>query len=204
MRGARGYDGSMGTRCPGRLLWLNAMLVAVAGCTSPATVSPSAPTAVAQALTLRALERAVKQLDVTPVQDRRVSVDVKAQAGPEPFAKAFIETRLRERGVIIVAENPELTLTILVGVLGTNQGETFVGIPSFVVPLIGFPTPEIALFKWQRNRGLVEVQIYAFDATTTAFASKTALGVGHSRFDNFTVLLVVSFTLDDLEEREPS
>ncbi len=190
----------------GRLLWLNvlAMPVCLMACTSPATVSPSAPTAVAQGLTLRALERAVKQLDVTALTERRVSVDVKVQAGPEPFAKTFIETRLRERGVTIAADKPDLNLTVLVGILGTNQGETFIGIPSFVVPLIGLPTPEIALFKWQRNRGLVEVQIYAFDAATTAFARKTALGIGHSKFDNFTLLLFLSFTLDDLEERESS
>jgi hypothetical protein len=90
-----------------------------------------------------------------------------------------------------------------VGIQGTNQGETFIGLPSFVVPLIGLPTPEMALFKWQRNRGLVEVQIYAFDAATTAFARKTAPGIGRSKFDNFTLLLFLSFTRDDLEEREP-
>jgi len=173
-----------------------------AGCTSPLTVAPSAPTAVAQALTLRALERAVKQLDVTPLAARKVLVDVKTQAGPEAFAKTFIETRLRERGVTIVNEKPELNVTVLVGVLGTNQGETFFGIPSFVVPLIGLPTPEIAFFKWQRNRGVVEVQIYAFEAEGSALASKTGVGVGRSKFDNVTLLLFISFTLDDLEERE--
>jgi hypothetical protein len=194
----------MGTR--GRILWLNVLTVSMCltACTSPATVSPSAPTAVSQALTLRALERAVKQLDVTPLTERRVSVDVKAQAGPEPFARTFIETRLRERGVTIATDHPDVNLTVLVGILGTNQGETFIGLPSFMVPLVGLPTPEVALFKWQRNRGLVEVQIYAFDAATTAFARKTSQGIGHSKFDNFTLLLFLSFTLDDLEERESS
>jgi hypothetical protein len=41
-------------------------------------------------------------------------------------------------------------------------------------------------------------------ATTAAFAHKTALGIGQSKFDNFTLLLFVSFTLDDLEARESS
>lgn len=189
---------------PSRLLRLNvvALSVIATACTSPATVSPSQPSAVAQALTLRALERAVAKLDTAPLTGRHVAVDVKAQAGPEPFTKAFVETRLRERGVTVVWEKQELNLQVLVGILGSNQGETFIGIPAFVVPLLGLPTPEIALFKWQRNRGLVEVQIYAFDAATTAFASKTPSGVGQSKFDNFTLLLFISFTLDDLEKRE--
>jgi hypothetical protein len=97
---------------------------------------------------------------------------------------------------------PTAVAQILVGVMGTNQGETFLGIPAFVVPLIGLPTPEIALFRWQGNRGMVEVQIYAFDGSSTAFASETPVGTGESRFDNFTVLRFVSFTLDDLEARE--
>jgi hypothetical protein len=108
-----------------------------------------------------------------PSFNRQRAVEVFTQAGPENFARAFIQARRRERGLDIAPDRSQLRLQIFVGMLGTHQGENFLGIPSFAVPLIGLPTPEIALFKWLRNRGMVEVQIYAFDASSVAFAQKT-------------------------------
>jgi hypothetical protein len=50
---------------------------------------------------------------------------------------------------------------------------------------------------------MVEIQIYAFDASSGAFAQKTPLSIGQSKQDDYTLLLVISFTISDLEEREP-
>jgi hypothetical protein len=178
------------------------LAVSLSACSLSFKAAPPEPSATTQALLLRALERAVAKLDVAPLTARPVTVEVFTQAGPEAFARAFIQARLRERRLDIAPDRSQLRLQIFVGVLGTHQGENFLGIPSFAVPLIGLPTPEIALFKWLRNRGMVEIQIYAFDASSGAFAQKTPLSIGQSKRDDYTLLLVISFTISDLEERE--
>ncbi len=116
-------------------------------------------------------------------------------------------SRLEAKGVEVVpdAAKADLRLKIFARVLSVDQGQTLVGIPALVVPVLGYPIPEIALFKWVRNRGHSEVEIYTYDPHTDRFIDATPVGVGRTKYDEFTVLLFIGFTLDDLAEPpEPS
>ena len=62
--------------------------------------------------------------------------------------------------------------------------------------------PGIALFKWQRNRGQVELRVYEFEGKTDTPLDPQAPGVGRAKYDNFTVLILFGFTLRDVEQRE--
>jgi hypothetical protein len=57
------------------------------------------------------------------------------------------------------------------------------------------------LFKLVRNRGLAEVSIYAFDGATGEFVESTPTAVGLAKQNDYTFLLVISFTLTDVDER---
>jgi len=63
------------------------------------------------------------------------------------------------------------------------------------------PIPELAFFKWVRNRGQAELRLWAFDAKGDTVADGSALGVGRAKYDDFTILLFIGFTLSDLEQR---
>jgi hypothetical protein len=172
------------------------------GCVSSSQLVPPQPSAITQLLVIRALERALVQLDTTRLAGRSVAVDVFTQIGNQPWSQAFVKefvvARLQARGVQ-VSDSAELSLKIFASALGTDRGETFVGIPSIQIPLFGVPTPEIAVFKWVRNRGLAELFVYAFDGKTNAFVDSLAPGVGRSKQDDFTVLIVINFTLSDVQ-----
>jgi hypothetical protein len=173
----------------------------VGGCSYSRQVALTSPPGVTQQLVYRSLERAVAQLDLAPFLGRRVALEVWTQAGQQPFVRERIAAWLEERGVHVTAAPDDLTLKVFASVLGTDRGETLIGVPALQLPVLAVPIPEIALFKWVRNRGTAEVEAYAFDGTSGTFVRKTEVGVAGAKHDDFTVLLVFSFTLSDTDER---
>ena len=65
---------------------------------------------------------------------------------------------------------------------------------------MNLPFPEIALFKWTRNRGHTELRAFSFDAATEEFIGQLPLAIGRSKADDFTVLLFIGFSVSDIDE----
>jgi hypothetical protein len=173
------------------------------GCAFSSQIKPSEPAGVAQELTIRSLERALAKLDVGRFGEKKVALDLHTQYGNEKFVNAFTTAWLEAHGVRVTSETPELQLRVFVSVLGTDRNERLIGIPPLQVPVLGFPTPEIAFFKKVRHRGQAEVLLYAFDARTGRFVESIPAGVGLAEQDDYTVLLLISFTVTDVDQRGP-
>ena len=178
-----------------------ALCILLGGCAFSSQLTPTQPPGITQQLVIRSLERALAGLDLNRFAGKRVALDVHIQAGNEAFVKAFVQTWLEAHGVRVTGDSPALKLRAFVSVLGTDKNERLIGIPSFQAPVIGVPVPEIALFKLVRNRGLAEVSIFAFDGATGEFVESTPTAVGLAKQNDYTFLLVISFTLTDVDER---
>jgi hypothetical protein len=202
-RGARAatLSGAAGLPITAARLAVTCVIGAVAGgCVLGTTLKAPEPTAVTQQLVMRSLERAVAQLDIGRVQGRRVALEVFAQAGNPGLTRAFVAAWLEEHGVRVVRDSADLTVHVLISALGMDRGETLVGLPAFQAPIVSVPVPEIALFKWTRNRSLTEMQLYVFDAKTGSFVDKGHPVAGRAKRDDFTVLLLIGFTVTDVDE----
>jgi hypothetical protein len=175
----------------------------LAGCATSTEIYPTSPSATSQLLVFRALERAVAALDVDRLRGRRVALEVISQLFDHRFAAAYLETWLRTHAVAVGGENPDLRLQVYLLTLGTDRGQTFVGIPAFQVPVLSVPIPEIALFKWVRSRGRADVRIYAFDPASAAFVEALPEATGRSKFDDYTILIVVAFSVTDVDDPLP-
>src|SRR5262249_38885929 len=162
-----------------------ALCSVVSGCTYSVQATPTQPPAITQQLLIRSLERALAQLDVKRFAGRPIAAQVYAQSGNADFLREYIVAWLGEQGIRVSWSDPSLTLRVFAPVYGTDLGQTFVGIPAIQTPLFGLAIPEIALFKWVRNRGRAGVQIYAFDPSTSAFVEKSPAAVGNAKFDDF-------------------
>jgi hypothetical protein len=46
-----------------------------------------------------------------------------------------------------------VTLRVFATALAVDTADSLVGVPAMQVPVLAFPIPEIALFKWERSRG---------------------------------------------------
>jgi len=172
------------------------------GCAFSSQLTPTQPAGVTQQLLMRSLERGLAGLDINRFVDRNVEVDIYLQSGNEAFFKAFVAAWLEAHRVHLTTTKPELKLRVFVSVLGTDKNEKFVGIPAFQAPVLNIPTPEIAFFKRARNRGQAEVSIYAFDGSTDKFLERTPTGVGLAKQDDYTILILITFTVSDADKRD--
>jgi hypothetical protein len=128
---------------------------------------------------------------------RRVDVELVAQGGSRDFALEFVKKRLRERGVVVSSDAPEQKVQVVATALGTNRGDTLLGIPAMVAPVVGVPTPEISIFKWVRNRGLAELELDTLEPKTGEVIEHLGPVAGSAKRDDFTLLLFINFTLTD-------
>jgi len=183
------------------------VLVAGAGCATPREVTLTPRSGVEQELLVRSLERAVARLDVERLVGRRVVLELFSLTADQAFAREFVTARLQRRGLDVIddATKADIRLKVFATALGTDRGETLIGIPALQAPVVSIPIPEIALFKWVRQRGLAEIQLYAYDPQTDRLVDGVPAARGRAKFDEFRLLLVIGFAVSDLDEQaEPT
>jgi hypothetical protein len=172
------------------------------GCALATQIGTTAPTGITQQLLVRSLERGLSRLDLARISGKPVALEVAVQAGNEGFVKDFVTTWLKAHGVRTVQDSPEQKLKLFVAVYGTDRDQTLIGVPGFQAPVVNVPVPELALFKWVRNRGVAELRMWAFDGKGDVVVDAPAPGVGRAKYDDFTVLLFLGFTVSDVNKRE--
>lgn len=119
------------------------------------------------------------------------------------FAKEYFTAWLQSQRVPVAADpkQAQLRLKVFASVLAVDQGQSFVGAPSFTVPLVGFAVPEIPLFKIVEHSGHAELKVSLTDGQTGEFIDESASTVGKSQHNDYTVLIVIHFTRSDLEKQ---
>jgi len=172
----------------------------LAGCSLASQIGATAPAGITQQLLVRSLERALGDIDLARLGSRPVALEVAVQSGNEGFVKDFVTTWLRAHGVRMATDSPELKVKMFVSVYGTDHDQTLIGVPAFQAPVVNFPVPELAFFKWVRNRGQSELRLWAFDSKGDVVVDAPHPGVGRSKYDDFTVLLFFGFSLSDVDK----
>ena len=121
----------------------------LAGCAVSTQVTNTPRSTIEQQLLVRSLERALATLDTQHFKGKIVTVDFYGLTPDKDFAKEFFTAWLEGQHVRTATDpkEAELHLKVFASVLGVDQGQSFIGAPSFTVPLMGFVVPEIPLFK---------------------------------------------------------
>lgn len=176
----------------------------VAGCAVSTQITNTPRSSIEQQLLVRALERALANLDAQQFRGKTVAVDFYGLTTDKDFAKEFFTAWLQSQRVRIAADprQAQLRLKVFASVLGVDQGQSFFGAPAFTVPLIGFVVPEIPLFKDVQHSGHAEIKIATIDSETGEFVDESAPSVGTANHDDYTILIVVHFTRSDLEKQK--
>ncbi len=172
------------------------------GCAISPQITNTSRSSIEEELLMHALNRALSQLDTEQLKGKTVAVDFYGLSSDKDFAKEFFTAWLQSQQVQIAQDPKEaqLHLKVFAPVLAVDQGQSFIGAPSFTVPLLGFAMPEISLFKDVRHSGLAELQIYSIDGDTGKFVDKSPMAVGASQYDDYTILLVINFTRSDIDK----
>ena len=169
-----------------------------AGCTT-VRVTATTRSSVEQRLLTHALARAAAQIDVRPLAGRAVRLEVFALTADQGFAREFLRARLEARGVrIVTAGDADVTLQVFAAALAVDTAETLFGLPAMQAPVLGIPTPELALFKWERSRGHVEAYSYLYDPEGRLVGQVPDV-LGETKYNRFTILFFINFTVTDVD-----
>jgi hypothetical protein len=173
----------------------------LASCSVSTRISPTQRSGIEQQLLTRSLERAFEQLDTARFRGKSAALEVYGLTDDRRFAEALLAADLQESGLKLEenSENADLRLKVFLTAFGIDRGETLLGVPGFSAPVVNLPVPEIALFKSERNRGYTQLRLFAFDEVSQKLLQKSELVEGRSKYDHYKVLLLINFTLDDVD-----
>jgi hypothetical protein len=180
-------------------------LLVLDGCSLSPVPKPTDPSGITQQLMIRSLERALGRLSIERLKEQTITIEIFSQVGPTVptvLIREFVTTWLRAHGVRIVDGLPDLKVKAFASVLGTDSDQDLFGIPAFQAPIVNVPVPEIAFFKWQRNRGVAEIRLFEFDAKTEEFIAAPPIAVGRARLDKYTILIFFGYTQTDVDDHE--
>ena len=179
------------------------LLFLLAGCAASTQIG-NTRSSTEQRLLVRSFERALARLDTHEFKDKSVTVDFYGLTSDKDFLKELFTAWLQAQQVRIATDPKlaQLTLKVFAPVIAVDQGQSFVGAPAFTVPILGFVIPEIALFKNLKHSGQAEVEIYTIDGETGKFVDKSPPAIGTAQYDDYTIMIVIHFTRNDLYERK--
>jgi hypothetical protein len=192
---------------------LLAAFTVLGGCATIRVTDP-ARTATEQFLMSQAVSRALEQLNVDALRDRKVWLETGYFTGAEQVIvngeirqrlftspeQAFAAAELRERllvaGARLVQEKKqaEIILEMRSGGIGIDRLENLIGLPALALSSaltgtstgnIPFSTPEIAIYKNTRQRGFASVSFVAYRADTGEYITSSGPYIGRTIRDDF-------------------
>lgn len=189
--------------------------VLAGGCTT-VTVTEPPETATEQLLITTAIDNAVANMNVAIPAGTRIFVDTSYFDGvgrdqkvlfPKYAMAAIREKLLRSGGLL--AENRQTADMIVearTGGQSVDHNSLFVGLPALSIPLppsfYPVATPELALFKRDRETGVAKLAIVAYRQGTGAYVASSGPSFGSSNHTETTILLVFDRITSDIEPNE--
>ncbi len=156
-----------------RWLFLSLSLIA-AGCGTTRTTDTTRA-ATEMLLISQAVDRAVGQLDFSPLKGKAVFLDV-AMIDKEVVDKGYLISSVRQQllahGALVMEEKNLAVYVVEVrtGGIGTDRHSLLFGSPALSVPALvpGVPTniPEIALYKRTDQKGVAKIAAFAYNRVT--------------------------------------
>ncbi len=141
----------------------------------------TARSATEQLLISDAIDRAVDQIDVSPLAGYSVYIDTKplARMTDATYLSSTLRQKLLANGCILKEKASDATLVVeaRAGAIGTDNNNLVYGIPAVNVPtgllaasggMAPVPSiPEVPFIKKTKQRGVVKLALFAYDSKTS-------------------------------------
>jgi len=183
-----------------------AVIVALAGC-GTTRWSDSKRTATEQLLISDAVERAVMQIDMRPLAGRAVFLDttILDDATDGKYLASALKHQLLASGcrLAAAADTAEIIVEARAGAIGTDRNDLLFGIPATSVEVAGNGTsiPEMAIFKRTDQRGVAEVNLFAYERTSGRAVWQSGLAHTNSNTRDRWLMGTGPFQDGDINER---
>jgi hypothetical protein len=179
-------------------MWLvSALLI---GCATTREQSKTPRTAIEQLLLSEALERSLAGLSVPLPTGASVVVETAGLSGDQSFVRKLVEDRLGAEGMLIreKAEDAGYLVRVIVQTLGTEQDNSFFGMPPVQSGLLPFALPELAVYDKKIQYGVARVSLALFERATGRLIIATRLYEGTASYKQYVLLFFIGFRATDL------
>ncbi len=182
--------------------------IGLAGCTTERVTEPT-QTATEQLLVSTAVDRAVDTLNAPLKPGAKVFLDPQFFDASDvnvilpKYTVGAVRDWLLKHGAHLVDDRKtaEVIVELRNGAQSIDHKSLLVGIPSIPVPipLAGtITTPELALFKRDRQNGISKIAITAYDARDGGLTASSGAHYGRSEKTGWTVLLAFSWDTQNI------
>ncbi|MDD3154850.1 MAG: hypothetical protein PHS41_08275 [Victivallaceae bacterium] len=194
-------------KVPFLLVGVSLIVLIAAGCTSPRTTN-TARSAVEQMLLTEAIERGIRAVNFNKYRGKKVFLeyDYLAPQVDKPYIQGYLELHLARHGVLVTrkADQSELTLQVICGVLATDFDKVLFGTPTLPIPLpytdLTFAIPEIPLYEKITRQGFGR---FSFNMVKTADRAPVEVidGINTNTYQHNWKIFWVPFTTYDVDKK---
>jgi hypothetical protein len=179
-----------------RACGMGLFVLALAGCGTTRTTDTTRA-ATEMLLVSQAIDRAVGQIDFSPLRGKAVHFDV-SMIDSGTVDKGYVVSSIRQQllahGAHVMEDKRDAVYIVeaRVGAVGTDRHSLLFGSPQITVPAIipGIPTsiPEIALYKRTDQKGVAKLAVFAYNRVTGRAVWQSGLVEDVSRLKDRWVL----------------
>jgi hypothetical protein len=160
--------------------------------------NPDQATAIEQFLITQAVARSLNSENATPLplqSGETVTLDTTDLTIEKRFFIGALGQWLGEQGLLLTpeAKHAHYRIQVLVQALGTEQSQSFFGMPPVQSVLIPFALPEITLYKAQYQTGFTRYRLDIFENSTGKFIRSTPWFEATTYFNEYTLLFFFGF-----------
>ena len=160
--------------------------------------TPDQATALEQFLITQAVELSLTSQDATSVplpEGSTVKLETIGLTAEQRFLIGAVGRWLGEQGLHLTPEGQTATyrIQILIQSLGTEQSQSFFGMPPVQSVLIPFALPEISLYKAHYQTGYTRFRLDIFETTSGQFIRSTPWLQASTFYNEYTVLFFIDF-----------
>lgn len=170
------------------------VLMCVAGCSTTRT-SDTSRTGLEQLLISNAVDQALNKVDFAPFAGKAVYLDEKyLECTDKNYVIASIRHRLFRHGATVATkpEEADVIVEVCSGAVGTDNSDSYVGVPEVVLPGI-VTLPEVRLFTRTQQYGTAKLGMVAYDAKTSKQLGDGGVTLARSHESNLYVFGVGPF-----------
>jgi hypothetical protein len=184
----------------------------VAGCSTTQRITHSQRTAVEQLLISGAVTRSLSPAPGDPLRiplPPQASVvletaGISTAAGvsaDQDLLQHALAGWLGQQGYFVQKEekNAAYRVHVIVDALGTELGETFVGMPPVQSLVIPFSLPELSLYKAKHQTGYVKFHMNVFEILSGRLVGASPIFIADTYYSDYTILFLISFISTNLE-----
>jgi hypothetical protein len=116
--------------------------------------------------------------------------------------QGVVEGRLVDLGYTVVdrREEADLWIRVIVFALGTDQGQSFFGMPAIQSMVIPLSTPALTIYEAQRQIAYVRYRLQVYDARARTWHAPSPWYDGSAYYNQYTLFFFINFRGTDIQD----